>query len=131
MNLKLLGSRLIGRVSSLERVRVSIVGLGPGEDAVAILSSTEGARMVMDECSYYSESGSGDDSSTSSESDEEGIGAQVQPEVGFDEEEDEEAEDGQVTSLGDEGSGSGVTDKVSGEDAECENASTTEGSVEL
>ncbi|TFK83388.1 hypothetical protein K466DRAFT_602910 [Polyporus arcularius HHB13444] len=131
MNLKLLGSRLIGRVSSLERVRVSVVGLGPGEDAIAILSSTEGARMVMDECEYYSESDGGDDSSTSSESDEEGIGAQVQPEVGFDEEEDEEAEDGQVTSLGDEGSGPGVTDKVSGEDAECENAATTEGSGEL
>ncbi len=85
MNLKLLGSHLIGRVSSLESVRVSIVGLGPGEDAFATLFSTDCARMIMDE-SDDSESDGGDDSSTSSESGEEDIGAQVQPEVGFDEE---------------------------------------------
>lgn len=120
ISLKWLGWSLLGKVPSLENVRVSVVGLNPDEEVYAELSSTRGDRTINDD---YPESDSDDDLCT--ESSGEDLGAEDSS--GADPEDDEDEE------VGGGGGCEGSEDTSGDEDADSlyDEAYATEESVEL
>ncbi|KAI0689486.1 hypothetical protein C8T65DRAFT_107322 [Cerioporus squamosus] len=128
-SLKLLGSRLIGRVPSLEDVRVSVVGLSPGEEAYAALSSTGRERTVTRD---VSRSDCEDDLSTSSESDSELEDAEEQSDAAGSGQEEHQEEGRLDIGVGDERSTEDSEDIFGGDIAVDDyDGYTTEGSVEV